>query len=74
MRTTARSYGSDALVLLGVVLGLVVAVLVDRTLVEGVVDRPVVIAAVTAVVALLWLFVIRFFFGPPVAREVAPRR
>jgi hypothetical protein len=74
MRRSAKSYGSDALVLIGVALGLVVAVLVDRTLVEGVADRPVVIAAVTAVVALLWLFVIRFFFGPPVAREVAPKR
>ena len=74
MSASARSVGSDALVLVGIALGLVVAVIVERTLVQGMVDRPIIIAAVTAVVALLWLFVVRLFFGPPLARQVVPKR
>jgi hypothetical protein len=74
MRASGKSIGSDALVLIGIALGLVVAVIVDRTLVDGMTDRPVLIAAVTIVVALLWLVVVRLFVGPPAAREVAPKR
>jgi hypothetical protein len=74
MSASARSVGSDALVLVGIALGLVVAVIVERTLVQGMVDRPVIIAAVTAVVALLWLVVVRLFFGPPLARAAVPKR
>ncbi len=74
MSASARSVGSDALVLVGIALGLVVAVIVERTLVQGMVDRPVIIAAVTALVALLWLAVVRLFFGPPLARAEVPKR
>ena len=60
--------------MMGVAIGLAVALLVDRFVVEGMVDRPLVFAGVTAGVAVLWLVAIRLVFGPAPARAKITNR
>jgi hypothetical protein len=74
MNTSSDRMGSGGLALIGVALGLVVAVIVDRELMEGQTDRPVVVAAVTAGVALLWLVVVRLFIWPTPARAAVRKQ
>ena len=49
---------------MGVGIGLVVALLVDRQLLEGQSDRPVIAAAITGVVALIWIALVRLIVWP----------
>ena len=59
MNTPANRMGTEWLALTGVGIGLVVALFVDRQLLEGQSDRPVIAAAITGVVALIWIALVR---------------
>jgi len=74
MSESAKRNVASWLGIIGVGIGLAVALIVDRLLVESVVDRPLVIAGVTAFVALIWLMAIRLVFGPTPARAKATKR
>jgi hypothetical protein len=73
MKASPRQIGAESLGLAGVGFGLLVAFLLEPSLSAGPGDRPLVIAAITAVVAMLWLVAIRLVFTPPVVREVVPK-
>jgi hypothetical protein len=66
--------GSEWVALIGVGLGLAVALVLSGELADGPGDRPVIMAVVTAVVALLWMAAYRLVVGPAVARAVVPKR
>jgi hypothetical protein len=74
MNTPANRMGTGGLALIGIGLGLVVAVLVDRQLGDGQTDRPVIAAAVTGVVAILWLAMVRLFIWPKAAQASVTKR
>jgi hypothetical protein len=74
MNTSNRRLGSEWVALIGVGLGLVVAVILSRELSEGPGDRPVIMAIVTGVVAVLWMVAYRLVVGPAVARVAVPKR
>ena len=74
MSETTKRSGAGWLGVIGVGIGLAVALIVDRLLVDSVVDRPLVIAGVTAFVALVWLMAIRLVFGPTPAGAKVPKR
>jgi hypothetical protein len=65
--------GTGGLALIGVALGLVAALIVDRELVDGQTDRPVIVAAVTVIVAILWLAMVRILVWPKPARAPVPK-
>jgi len=73
MKASGRQIGAESLGLAGVGLGLLVAFLVEPTLSAGPGDRPLVIAAITAVVAMLWLIAVRLLFTPQVVRATVPK-
>ena len=73
MSTSPKGIGAESLGLAGVGLGLLVAFLIEPSLGAGPSDRPVVIAAITAVVTMLWLVAVRLVFTPPVVRAAVPK-
>ncbi|MBO0698242.1 MAG: hypothetical protein J2P46_07605 [Zavarzinella sp.] len=73
MTESPRHIGAESLGLAGIALGLLVAFLVEPSLSAGPGDRPLIIAAVTAVVAMLWLIAVRLLFTPQVARATVPK-
>ena len=64
MSAAANRMGTEWLGAIGVGLGLVVALFVDQMLVEALVDRPVMIVGVTALVAMLFIAMTRVFLWP----------
>ena len=74
MNTSRSKIRAEWLAVIGVGLGLVVAVLVDQMVGRGMTDRPVLIAGVTAIVALLWLALVRAIQGTTPAQARAPKR
>jgi hypothetical protein len=64
MSKSASGNGTEWLALTGVGIGLIVALIVDRTTMEGTSDRPVVITLITAFVAMLWIAAIRLWMRP----------
>ncbi len=55
------------LAFIGVGIGVVVAVILDRTMMEGMGNRPVIFAAITAGVAILWVAAFRIVISPKAA-------
>ncbi|HKB03977.1 MAG TPA: hypothetical protein VKD90_17270 [Gemmataceae bacterium] len=74
MNRSNNRLGSEWVALIGVGLGLVVAVILSREFTEGPGDRPVVMAIVTGVVAVLWMVAYRMVVGPAVARVDVPKQ
>jgi hypothetical protein len=64
MSTSASRNGTEWLALTGVGIGLIVALIVDRTTMEGTSDRPVVVTLITALVAMLWIAAVRLLIWP----------
>jgi formate-dependent nitrite reductase membrane component NrfD len=56
--------GTEWLALTGVGIGLIVALIVDRQLLESQSDRPVIAAAITGVVAVIWIALVRLVLWP----------
>ena len=73
MNASKRPVRADWLGIAGVALGLIVALVVERNLATGPGERPFVFAAITAVVAMLWLVAVRLLFTPRVAQAPVPR-
>jgi hypothetical protein len=67
MSAPTNHNGTEWLALTGVGLGLIVALIVDRTMMDGMTDRPVVITGITAMVAMLWIVTVRLFVWSPTA-------
>jgi hypothetical protein len=74
MKEATKRIGAGWLGVIGVGIGLVVALIVDRLLADALVDRMLVAAGVTALVAILWLMAIRLAFGPTPARATVPKQ
>jgi hypothetical protein len=74
MNDATKRNGAGWLGFIGVGIGLVVALIVDRLLADALVDRMLVAAGVTGSVAIVWLMVIRLVFGPTPARARVPRQ
>lgn len=74
MSEATKQNGAGWLGVIGVGIGLVVALIVDRLLPDAQVDRMLVAAGVTAFVAIVWLMVIRLVFGPTPARASIPKQ
>jgi hypothetical protein len=74
MNKSAAGNGAGWLGMMGVAIGLIVALFVDRLAADTMVDRPLVIAGITAAVAVLWLVAIRLVFGPTPARAKVTNR
>jgi hypothetical protein len=64
MSTNPSRNGTEWLALTGVGIGLIVALVVDRTMMENTGDRPVVITLITAFVAMLWIVAVRLLIWP----------
>ena len=73
MSASPKWIRAESLGLAGVGLGLLVAFLIEPSLGAGPGDRPVVIAAITAVVTMVWLIAVRLVFSPPVVRATVPK-
>jgi hypothetical protein len=69
MSTNPNRNGTEWLALTGVGIGLIVALIVDRTMMEGTSDRPVVITLITAFVAMLWIAAVRLLIWPERTRS-----
>lgn len=74
MNEPTKRIGAGWLGVIGVGIGLVVALIVDRLLVDALMDRMLVAAGVTAFVAIVWLMVMRLVFGPTPARATIPKQ
>lgn len=74
MNTSTNRLGTDALVAIGIGIGLVVAVIVDQTVMYGMSDRPVVLAVITGMVAVLWMAVVRMVLWPTPAHATVTHR
>ena len=64
MNAPANRMGTEWLALTGVGIGLVVALIVDRQLLDSTTDRPLIAAALTGAVALVWIAVMRVVVWP----------
>lgn len=64
MSKAATRNGTEWLALTGVGIGLIVALIVDRTMMEGTSDRPVVATLITAFVAIIWIALVRLLIWP----------
>ena len=64
MNAPANRMGTEWLALTGVGIGLIVALIVDRQLLDSTTDRPLVAAGITGVVALVWIAIIRVVVWP----------
>jgi len=74
MNEAIKRNGVGWLGVIGVGIGLVVALIVDRLLADALSDRMLVTAGVTAFVAIVWLMVIRLVFRPTPARASVPKQ
>jgi membrane protein YdbS with pleckstrin-like domain len=74
MNTSANRIRTDTLVAIGIGIGLVVAVIVDQTIMYGMSDRPVVLAVITGIVAVLWMAVVQLFLWPTPAHATVTHR
>ena len=73
MSAPKKFFRADWLGIAGVGLGLIVALIVEQSLDTGPGERPFVFAAVTAVVAMLWLVAVRLLFTPQVVHAPVPK-
>ena len=64
MSATANRMGTEWLAAIGVGIGLIVALIVDQSVTEALVDRPALIVGITAVVAMLFIAMVRVFLWP----------
>ena len=74
MNRSVNQIAASWLGLVGVAIGLAVAIGTDQLLSETQVDRPLVFAGVTGGIALFWLMAVRLAFGPTPARARIPKR
>lgn len=74
MNAPANRMGTEWLALTGVVIGLIAALIVDRQLMEGQSDRPLIAAAITGAVAVIWIALLRYVVVPNPAAIIASRR
>jgi len=74
MNEATKRNGAGWLGVIGVGIGLVVALIVDRLFADSMTDRMLVAAGVTAFVAIVWLTVVRLAFSPSPARASVPKR
>ena len=73
MNTPANRIGTEWLALTGVGIGLIVALIVDRQMLDSTSDRPLVAAVITGAVALVWIAIMRLVVWP-MPSTIASRR